>query len=109
MATYTYEQLKEMMVAQLREIAKDINDKSLEGYSTMHKEQLLPALCKVLGIHTHHAAVGAEKSRIKTMIRKFKDQRDAAASARDDAKLATIYRHIHALKHKLRRMADQSD
>jgi len=107
MATYTYEQLKGMTVAQLRELAKDIKDEALEGYSTMHKDHLLPALCKVLKIDIHHAAAGTEKSRIKAAIRKLKTGRDAAMAADDHAQLAAIHRQIHALKHRLRRMALQ--
>jgi hypothetical protein len=100
MAQYTYEQLKAMTVTELREIAKGIQSDVLEGYSTKHKEQLLPLLCKALDIHIHHAAVGSEKDRIKAMIRKFK------ASRGDKAKAAVMRRQIHAMKRKLRRMAE---
>ncbi|HAU39033.1 MAG TPA: hypothetical protein DCX07_15135 [Phycisphaerales bacterium] len=105
MADYTYEQLKDMTVAQLREIAKGLKDDSLEGFSTMHKDHLLPAMCKVLGIHTHHAAEGAEKLRIKTTIRKLKTGRDAAIAAKDTARVAALRTEIHALKRRLRRLA----
>lgn len=100
MAQYTYEQLKAMTVAELREIAKGIQNDVLEGYSTKHKEQLLPLLCKALDIHIHHAAVGSEKDRIKSMIRKFK------ATSGNKAKSAAIRRQIHVLKRKLRKMAE---
>ena len=108
MESYTYEQLKEMTVARLREISKGIESDALQGYSTMHKEQLIPQLCKVMGIHTHHAAAGAEKTRIKGIIHKLKARRDEASKARDDAKLAVLRRQIHILKHKLRCMAEKS-
>ena len=47
MAEYKYKQLKDMTVAALRDIAKDIQP-AIEGYSTMHKDHLLPAMCKAL-------------------------------------------------------------
>ena len=55
---YTYEQLSEMNVAQLRDIAKGIDHEAVHGFSTMHKEKLIPALCTALGIeaHKHHTA-----------------------------------------------------
>jgi hypothetical protein len=108
MADYTYEQLKVMTVAQLREIASGLEDKSLEGQTTMHKEQILPLLCKIMGIHTHHAAVGAKKTAIKSFIHKLRTQRDAALASRDTAKLPHLRQQIHALKRRLRRMAGQS-
>ena len=106
MADYTYEQLKEMKVAQLREVAKDVKHEAVDGYSTMHKEQLLPALCKALSIHVDHAAHGAQKSAIKATLRKLKARRDAATAAKKHAELATVRHQIHNLKHKLRRMVE---
>lgn len=105
MESYTYEQLKGMTVVQLRDIAKGIQSPALEGYSTMHKEQLLPPLCKALNIHTHHAAQGAEKTRLKMQISKLKAQRDAT---KDPKQLALTRRAIHAMKRQLRRMAEQA-
>ncbi len=105
MADYTYEQLKEMTVEDLRKIADGIQHEAIQGHNTMHKEQLLPALCTALGIQTHHAAAGAEKARIKAALRKVQAKRDAATTARDRAALAATRRQIHVLKHKLRRLA----
>ncbi|MFA6132712.1 MAG: hypothetical protein WC869_01695 [Phycisphaerae bacterium] len=107
MAAYTYEQLKEMKVTVLRDIAKELQHESLEGHSTMHKEQLLPLLCKVMGIHTHQAARGARKTRIKGLIHRLQKERDAAIASREVATLPDIRQQIHALKHRLRRMAEQ--
>ena len=104
MAEYTYDQLKDMKVAELREIAKALEGEPIQGYSTMHKEQLLPALCKVLKIEVHHVAVGSEKARIKAALRKLKASRDQALAARDHAKLAHIRQQIHAMKRRLHRM-----
>lgn len=105
MADYTYQQLHDMTVAQLREIAQGLSDASLEGYSTMHKEHLLPLLCKVLGIHIHHAATGAGKLAIKAKIRGLKAERDAAMEAHEAGKLTKIRHQMHSLKRRLRRMA----
>ena len=107
MAEYTYEQLKDMTVADLRQIAEGIKNEALEGHSTMHKDHLLPILCKVLGIHIHHAAAGTEKSRIKGQIHKLRAQRDEALAKGDQAKLPVIRHLIHMYKHQLRRMALQ--
>ena len=104
MADYTYEQLKNMTVADLRKIADGIKHDALEGHSTMHKDHLLPALCKALNIQVHHVATGAHKTQIKALIRRLKADRDAAIKAKDSAKLAGVRRQIHTLKHRLRRM-----
>lgn len=106
MASYTYEQLKGMVVADLRDIAKGLQSDKLEGYSTMHKDHLLPILCEVMGIHVHHAAQGAQKGSIKSTIRKLKAQRDAAVAAKNEDQAAAIRRTIHDLKRQLRRMAE---
>ena len=108
MASYTYEQLKGMTVVQLREIADGIEDESLHGHSTMHKEQLLPLLCKVLGIATHHAIAGEEKVRIKATIRKLKARRDELGASAAPGQHAVIREQIHALKRRLRQMAARS-
>ena len=107
MASYTLEQLKGLTVAQLREIALGIHDDALEGFSTMHKEQLLPILCKVLNIPTHHIAVGSQKEQMKAAIRKLKADRKAAETSGKLAALPDIRHQIHLLKHKLRNMAEQ--
>jgi len=108
MADYTYEQLKGMTVAQLRQIADGIKgDESLQGHSVMHKEQLLPLLCKALHVEVHHVAIGAGKMRMKAAIRKLKAQRDEAAKTGQPAKLPAIRHQVHVLKRKLRRMAEQ--
>lgn len=104
---HTFEELKDMTVAQLREIAQGIEHEVLKGYSTMHKDHLLPALCKALGIdaHVHHVAHGAEKTKIKQKIREFKKKRDEAMAAHDKKTIAMAREQLHILKHKLRRMA----
>lgn len=100
----TFEELSNKTAVQLREIAKEIEHETLHGSTTMHKEQLLRALCKALGIeaHEHHALVGIDKGKIKARIRELKSQRDAALQAHDDKQLKVILRQIHHLKHRLR-------
>ena len=103
--THTYEELHEMTVAQLREVAAGIEDERLAGYSTMHKEQLLPALCQVLGIeaHVHHEVVGIDKAKVKAEIGALKVERTAALETGNKAELKKVRRQIHQLKRRLRR------
>ncbi len=103
--TYTYEQLHLMTVSQLRDIAKDISHDAVKGFSTMHKEKLLPALCHALGIeaHVHHHVVGVNKSAIKAEIRKLKGIRDAQIAEKNHAGLKETRRKIHDLKRTLRK------
>jgi hypothetical protein len=82
-----------MTVAELKEIAKDIEHDALHGYTTMHKDHLVPALCQALGIeaHVHHEVVGIDKAAVKAKIRELKVQRNAAIEAHE----------IHHLKRKM--------
>ena len=101
---YTWEQLHKMPAKKLREIAEGLGDHDeLHGYSTMHKENLVPALCHVLGIedHAHHEVVGIDKASIKAKIRDLKVQRDEALAAGDSVQLKRVRRKIHRLKRKL--------
>ena len=110
MAEYTYEQLRNLTVVQLREIVPTLpNQEAFEGFSTMHKDHLLPLMCKVLGIHIHHAAAGAEKARLKTLVRQLKTKRDELTAAGKADRLPTVRHQIHVAKRKLRRLADQAD
>ena len=101
----TYDELRAKTVAELRDIAKEIERDSLHGYSTMHKEQLLPALCEALGVeaHVHHEVVGIDKKRMKAEIRELKAKRDAARETGDRQEFKKILRRIHRLKGDLRR------
>jgi len=102
---YTYEQLSDMTVVQLRDIAKDVEHDAVKGFSTMHKEKLLPALCQALGIeaHKHHIAVGINKSQVKLQIRATKKKRDEALTAKDSKAYREALSEIHHLKNRLRR------
>ena len=103
---YTFKQLRDMKVTKLREIAQGLQSPELEGHSTMHKDHLLPILCKLLNVPTHHIARGEAKTKVKAAIRKVEARRDEALKAGDSAKLAVARRQIHVLKHKLRNMAE---
>ena len=100
---YTFEDLHGKTVAQLREIAEGIEHDALHGFTTMHKEQLVPALCEALGIeaHVHHEVVGIDKAAIKAKIRELKVERDKAIEAQDHKQLKLIRRRIHRLKRKI--------
>lgn len=99
---YTYEQLRHMNLADLREIAKDTEHDAVQGYTQMNKEHLVGALAKALGIqHTHHDVVGIDKSSIKARIRQLKTQRAAAIEAHDHAQLKAVRRNIHRLKRQI--------
>ena len=101
----TYDELHAKTVAELRDIASELEYDSLHGYSTMHKEQLLPALCEALGVeaHVHHEVVGIDKKKMTAEIRELKAKRDAAREAGDRQEFKKILRRIHRLKGDLRR------
>ena len=101
---HTYEELKVKTIAELRDIAKDVKNDAVQGFSQMNKEHLLPALCKALGVdtHEHHAVVGIDKAGIKAKIRELKRQRDAAIETSDHAQLKNLRRYIHHLNHQVR-------
>lgn len=103
--THTYEELHAMTVAQLREVAKDMDNEELRGYSSMHKEDLLKVLCQALGIEAHvtHQVVGLDKTKVKGEIRQLKEQRQAALDSGDHKELKRIRRQIHRLKRQIRR------
>jgi hypothetical protein len=102
---HTYEELKHMPVAQLREIAAGIGHEAVQGYTQMNKDHLLPALCQALGIemHAHHEVVGVDKTGIKKRIHDLKHQRDDALQAHDHGRLKAVRREIHDLKREIRK------
>ena len=101
---HTYEELHKMTAVQLRQIADGIEDERLKGHLTMHKEQLLPLLCKALGVEIpHHHSVGANKAEMKAKIHALKTERVAAIEKKDYEKLASVRDEIHKLKRKMRK------
>ena len=103
MATHTFEELKKLTVAQLRDIAKDVQHEAVQGYSQLNKEHLLKALCTAFNIdmHAHHQVVGIDKTTIKAKIRDLKKIRDEALAAHDHAKLKLVRHRIHRMKRTL--------
>lgn len=104
---YSYQELKKKTVAQLREIAKGVENEAVKGYSQLNKEHLLVGLCKALGIHhrVHHVAHGIDKTKIKGQIKQLKKDRDEilAKSEKDYKKLHIVRHKIHRLKRILRK------
>ncbi|MCH8021098.1 hypothetical protein IH785_14705 [candidate division KSB1 bacterium] len=102
---HTYDELKHSTLAQLKEIAKEMDHEAVEGFTQMNKDHLLQALCKALGIemHVHHEVVGIDKSSIKKQIKELKVERDKALEAHDHKQLKDVRRQIRKLKHKIRR------
>lgn len=101
----TYEDLQRKTVAELREIAKGIQHEAVQGYTQMHKEHLIPAICTALGIesHVHHHVVeGFDKSQIKARIRALKAERDLALQAHNRERLQMLRRELHTLNHRIR-------
>ena len=106
---YTFDQLKGMTVAQMREIASGIEHEAVKGYTQLNKEHLLEALCKALKIdtHTRHKSkvVGKDKAKIKAKMKALKVKRDEALEAHDHVQLKKIRRELHGLKRSLRKAA----
>jgi hypothetical protein len=102
---HTYEELSGMTIAQLREIAAGIDHEAVKGHTQMHKEQVLVAICKALGIETHatHHVVGLDKPKVKGQIKALKTKRASALTAKDPKELKRIRHNIKRLKHKIRK------
>jgi hypothetical protein len=101
---YTYHELRDKTLAELREIAKGMPDEKLQGHSQMNKDHLLPVLCQALGvdIHEHHIVTGIDKIAIKSKLRELKKRRDRAVDEHDHARLHDLRRQIHHLNHQIR-------
>lgn len=100
---YTHNELKHKTLAELREIAKDIEHEAVQGYTQLNKEHLVVAICRALNIdiHEHHEVVGIDKGTIKARIKALKTKRDAALAAHDHAELKRARRGIHRLKRQI--------
>ena len=100
---YTHQELKHKTLAELRDIAKDIEHEAVQGYTQLNKEHLVIALCKALNIdiHEHHEVVGIDKAAIKSRIKELKKTRDAAITAHDRVQLKRARRSIHRLKRRI--------
>jgi len=100
---YTHHELKHKTLAELRDIAKDLEHDAVKGYTQLNKEHLVIALCQALNIdiHEHHDVVGIDKAAIKSRIRALKVKRGEALSAHDHAALKKTRRSIHRLKRQI--------
>ena len=100
---YTHNELKHKTLAELREMAKDIEHDAVKGYTQLNKEHLVTALCHALNIdmHEHHIVVGIDKASIKARIKEMKKKRDEALAAHDHGQLKTVRRTIHRLKRQI--------
>lgn len=100
---YTIEELRRKTVAELRDIAKDVDHEAVKGYTQLNKEHLLVALCTALGIdmHVHHEVVGLNKSEVKAKIKALKQKRAEALAAHDHDQLRFVRRRIHRLKRQI--------
>jgi len=103
---FTFHELKQKTVAQLREIAKSMENEhdEVKGYSQLNKEHLLAAICKALKIdmHEHHEVVGIDKKSVKAQIRKLKKQRDQILTSKDKKDLKDVRKEIKKMKNRLR-------
>ena len=102
---HTFEELRHMTVAQLREIAAGIDHEAVQGFTQLNKDHLLAAICKALNIdmHVHHHAEGIDKSALKAQIKSLKKEREAALAAHDHAQLKSVRRQIHRIKRQIKR------
>jgi DNA-binding IclR family transcriptional regulator len=100
---HTFEELKHKTVGQLRDIAKEIDDPAVQGYTQMNKEHLLQAICKALHIemHAHHEVRGLNKTALRAKMKELKQKRDTALEARDSKQLKQVRRQIHHLKRQI--------
>src|SRR5436189_3682819 len=100
---YTHQELKHKTLAELRDIAKDIEHEAVQGYTQLNKEHLVVAICKALNIdvHEHHDVVGIDKAAVKYRIKAMKVKRAAALNSHDRQALKKARRSIHRLKRQI--------
>lgn len=104
---YTYEELSKKTVAQLRELASGMEHEALQGYTQLHKADLLARLCEALDVpmHAHHEVSGVNKTQIKSQIRQLKTERDKALDSKNSKKLREVRAELKLLKRRLRKAA----
>ena len=102
---FTYHELKEKTITQLRDIAKDLQHEAVQGYTQLNKEHLLVAVCTALSVplHEHHDAAGIDKAAIKAKMRALKKDREAAVAAGDQEKLKAVRRSLHSLNRQIKK------
>jgi hypothetical protein len=100
---HTFDELKKKTVAELREIAKDIEHEAVKGYTQLNKEHLLTAICQALNIdtHIHHQVVGLNKAGVKERIKTLKGKLASAIAAGDRKQIKFYHRQIHRQKRQI--------
>jgi hypothetical protein len=107
--SHTYDDVKKMTVAQLREVAAELDHPAVQGYSQLRKDKLFPAVCEALGLEAKAKAPkkkgGAPMNRaaMKAKIKDLKVQREAAKESGDSAQLKIARRRIQRLKRRIRK------
>ena len=106
--SHTFEELKKKTVAELREIAAEIEHEAVKGYTQLNKEHLLAALCEALGIEKckkQKTAGSGAAAGVKAEIKELKVLRDQALAAKNKQELKKIRRRMHKLKRVSRQAA----
>jgi len=100
---HTFIELKKKTVAELREIAKDIEHEAVQGYTQLNKEHLLTAICKALNIdtHVHHQVQGLNKAGVKARIKTMKEKLAVAITAGDRKQIKFYHSQIHRQKRQI--------
>jgi hypothetical protein len=103
---HTYEELKKKTVAELREIAKGLDQEAVKGYTQLNKQHLLVAVCTVLKIdmhaHHHHEA-GAAIAKMKKGLKDLKKKRNEALAAHDSDSLKRVRTKMRRMKKRVTR------
>ena len=104
---YTYKELKDKTLADLKNIAKEIDHEAVKGYTQMNKDHLLGAICQAFNItmHEHHEVKGIDKKEIKKQIKELKKKRDKLIEKHDHKKLKPVRQQIKKMKKTLRKAA----
>ena len=102
--SYTFEELKAKTLAELRDIAKTLDDEAVKGWSQMNKDHLLPLVAKALHIdtHKHRHVEGIDKASLKAKLHQLKADREEARTTGDSARLKALRRQYHHLNRQIR-------
>ena len=102
---HTFKELKHKTVAQLKEIAADIEHEAVQGYTQLNKEHLTKAICTALNIdmYEHHEVVGVDKKQIKLKIKDLKKKRNKSLEAHDHKQLKTVRKEMKKMRNRLRK------
>ncbi|MCZ6877922.1 MAG: Rho termination factor N-terminal domain-containing protein [Acidobacteria bacterium] len=85
---FSFKDLSNKTVPQLRKIAGELEDKALKGYSKLPKQQLLEALCQALGIEDS-AAPAPQATKKEAPATEAQEEEAPAPEAAEEAAPAT--------------------